>query len=58
LAGENFGGFGGSLPIRQSFIRQKVVRSPLNNERVLSTAKVFSAKVLCYTVTVYEYAHT
>jgi len=27
LAGENFGGFGGSLPIRQSFIRQKVVRS-------------------------------
>ena len=28
LAGENFGGFGGSLLIRQSFIRQKVVRSP------------------------------
>jgi len=64
LAGENFGGFGGSLPIRQSFIRQKVVRSQLNSERVLSTTKVFSAnflavptppkfspaKVLCYTV--------
>jgi len=64
LAGQNFGGFGVSLPIRQSFIRQKVVRSQLNSERVLSTAKVFSsnflavptlpkfssAKVLCYTV--------
>jgi len=64
LAGENFGGFGGSLPICQSFIHQKVVRSQLNSERVLSTAKVFSAnflavptppkfspaKVLCYMV--------
>jgi len=62
--GENFGGFGSSLPIHQSFIRQKVVRSKLNSERILSTAKVFSvnflavptppkfspAKVLCYTV--------
>jgi len=42
LAGENFGGFGGSLPIHQSFIHQKVVRSQLNSERILSTAKVFS----------------
>jgi len=64
LAEENFGGFGGSLPIRQSFICQKVVRSQLNSECVLSTAKVFSAnflavptlpkfspaKVLCYMV--------
>jgi len=48
---ENFGGFGGSLPIRQSFIRQsfihqKVVRSQLNSEHVLSTAKVFSTNFL------------
>jgi len=64
LAEENFGGFGGSLPIRQSFIHQKVVRTQLNSEHVLSTAKVSSAnflavptlpkfssaKVLCYTV--------
>ena len=27
LAGENFGGFGGLLPIRQSFIRQKAAKS-------------------------------
>ena len=26
LAGENFGGFGGSLPIRQSFIRQPTAK--------------------------------
>jgi len=65
--GENFGGFGGSLPIRQSFIRQKFVRSKLNSEHVLFTTKVFSAnflavptppkfsptKVLCYTVQAY-----
>jgi len=64
LAGENFGGFGGLLQIRQSFIYQKVVRSQLNSEHVLSTTKVFSsnflavptppkfspAKVLCYMV--------
>jgi len=50
LAGENFGGFGGSLPIRQSFICQKVVRSQLDSECILSAAKVFSAKVLCYMV--------
>jgi len=49
---QNFGRFGGSLPIHQSFIRQKVVRSQLNSERILSTAKVFSTKVLCYTVIV------
>ena len=28
LAGENFGGFGSLFPIRQCFIRQKVVKSP------------------------------
>jgi len=64
LAGENFGGFGSSLPIHQSFIHQKVMRSQLNSECILSTTKVFSTnflavptppkfsptKVLCYTV--------
>jgi len=34
------------LPIHQSFIRQKVVRSQLNRECVLSIAKVFSANFL------------
>ena len=47
---QNFGGFGGSLPIRQSFIRQKVVRScELKNIEwalPLPTAKVFSANIL------------
>jgi len=62
--GENFGRFGGSLSIRQSFIHQKVVRSYELNCIVNATSKVFSAtflavpnppkfstaKVFCYTI--------
>jgi len=53
---QNFGRFGSPLPIRQSFIHQKVVRSKLNSEcfylppKFSPSCSSNSAKVLCYTV--------